>query len=86
MVALQVKRLFGLFPGFPRAVVGSENAAVASFFKCCCSSRGGLVDYFESGIRISIKRLSFVPRLAEHGSDTCKTIWSDSRIHERFDF
>ena len=41
---------------------------------------------FESGIRISIKRLSFVPRLAEHGSDTCKTIWSDSRIHERFDF
>ena len=86
MVALQVKRLFGLFPGFPRAVVGSENAAVASFFKCCCSSRGGLVDYFESGIRISIERLSFVPRLAEHGSDTCKTIWSDSCRDERFDF
>ena len=86
MVALQVKRLFGFFPGFPRAVVGSENAASTSFFKCCCGSRGGLVVISSSGIRISIERLSFVPRMAEHGSDTCKTIWNDSRIDERFDF
>jgi hypothetical protein len=45
--------------------------------------QGGLVVILSlsSGIRISIERLSFVPRLAEHGSDTCKTIWNESRIH-----
>ena len=41
-----------------------------------------MVVILSSGIRISIERLSFVPRLAEHGSGTCKTVWNDSRIHE----